>query len=362
MSSYATLLDECAQEEMYANETFSSLGSYLESVTNFVNEDVNFEVTISLDEAVSGDIKDKAGKIGASVKKAIDSLIAKLQEFITKIGEAVKRFVSKAKVTITQKGNVAMKKLLNDSTAKLKKEVKLKEISYNGKSAKSCVDDIFNKAAKAASTVYGNIDKIADKLETFEDPSDVTRVTAEIEALSEDITKSSVVKEATVPAASTVSAAYKLYVDQYFVSIEGNLSGVQEICKKAQDHAKALIKSLNKAKSADGKMTAEGSALKTMDVKAITVAKDHASDAMKISTYTVNFAATVLTMATKNSAKIALAAGGNAVKEAPDKAKDAGKKAANAVKNAPAKAKEAADDAKVQAALAKAEVKDKLKK
>ena len=344
MSSYATLLDECAKEEIYANETFSSLGSYLESVTNFVNEDVNFEVTISLDEAVSGEIKDKAGKIGATVKRAIASLIAKLEQFREKIADAVKRFVSKAKVTIASKGNEAMKKLLNDNTAKLQKDIKVKEIKHDGKSGKACTDAIFRKAITLGQNVYKNIKDIEDKIAGGVDATAASYKSLEdITALKNDVTTSEVAVDTVVESGTTVVEAYKTFVDDYFTSINLHLGAVQDTCKLARNTAKTLIASLKKAEKEEATSAS------------ISIASAYASDVMKISTYTVTYASSILTMATKNSAKIALAAGVNAVKEAPDKAKAAGKKAAENAKAAPG-------EAKVQAALAKAELKDKLNK
>ena len=41
MSGYATLLENYLEEEKYANDTFAGISSCLESLTDFVNEDVN---------------------------------------------------------------------------------------------------------------------------------------------------------------------------------------------------------------------------------------------------------------------------------------------------------------------------------
>ena len=57
MSGYAALLENYLEEEKYANDTFAGIASCLESLTDFVNEDVNFDMTISLTEAETGDIK-----------------------------------------------------------------------------------------------------------------------------------------------------------------------------------------------------------------------------------------------------------------------------------------------------------------
>ena len=131
--SYAAMLENYLEEEKYANDTFAGISSCLESLTSFVNEDVNFEMTISLTEAESGDIKEKDKKVSAAIKNGISKLISKLEAFIGKIGEAVKRFVAKAKVTIAQSGNEALKKMISNNKYNIGKDIKVKIISFTGK-------------------------------------------------------------------------------------------------------------------------------------------------------------------------------------------------------------------------------------
>ena len=85
MSGYAALLENYLEEEKYANDTVSNISSCLESLTDFVNEEVNFEMTISLTEAEGGEIKEKAKKVSAAIKNGIAKLIKKLEEFKDKV-------------------------------------------------------------------------------------------------------------------------------------------------------------------------------------------------------------------------------------------------------------------------------------
>ena len=114
---------------------------------NFVNEDVNFEMTISLTEAENGDIKEKNKKISTAIKNGIDKLIKKLEEFSAKISEATKRFIAKAKVTIAQKGNEALKKMISNNKYVIGKDIKVRAVKVDGV-----------KGAKVAEGIYKAVD------------------------------------------------------------------------------------------------------------------------------------------------------------------------------------------------------------
>lgn len=337
MSSYATLLEEHFEEEMLSNDTFSNISSCLESLTGFVNEEVNFEMTISLEEAVSGNIKDKAAKISGSVKTAISNLIKKLIAFSEKIADATKRFTTKAKVVIAQCGNEALKKMIGNNKAVIGKDIKVRELKYNGNKGASVVKAIYDQGIKSSVNILSNLAKAAADLEKGE-PISINRDTSVIDAMAEDITKSKVGTLTMISSAKnvTVKSAYDEYVGCYLDSVKSMLPTIQSTCNDAKKQASALVKSLKK--------TENGAEVNAEAIASISAA---ASDAMKISTYILNYAMSILTIATKNGAKIALAAvdaDGKAVvasvKAAPGKAKDAidAKKAA---KEAPAKEVEA---------------------
>lgn len=333
MSSYAELLEESKQEEMLANETFSSLASYLESVTDFVNEDVDFNVTISLEEAVSGEIKDKAAKIGASIKKTIDSLIARLEAFKEKIADALKRFVAKAKATIAQKGNDAMKNILQKNDAKIGKEIKLQHIRT------ADVTGLYKKLNIAADNCLAAAQSLDGKVIV----SAATKGT--IKAFSADI--SAIAKEETKNG-DAVKAIYSTYVGSLLDWVEKAIPTLTNKTDEAQKAATAGIKELKKVKDDDGN--------KNVDSQAIARLSDAYSCAMKISTYAFNFMFGLLTIATKNSAKIALAAVdaegksiAKAVKAAPGKAKDKATEVAGKVKDKLPKKAAAEEEAPAEA-------------
>lgn len=319
MSSYATLLEEHFEEEMLSNNTFSNISSCLESLTDLVNEEVNFEMTISLEEAVSGNIKDKAAKISGSVKATIKNLIEKLDKFIDKIQEAVKTFVAKAKVVIAQCGNEALKKMIGNDKAVIGKDIKVRELKYNGKTGSDVIDPIFNQAITSSVKILSNLSKAAIDLEKGE-PISINRDTSVIDAMVEDITKSKLGTLAMISSASkvTVKKAYDDYVGNYLNSVKLMLKSIQSTCDDARKAANAVIKSLKKVENGN-----------EVNADAIASISAASSDAMKISTYITNYAMSILTMATKNGAKIALAAvdaNGKAVvasvKAVPGKVKD----------------------------------------
>lgn len=74
MSSYETLLENYNIEEKYANDSFSNMMTCFESLNVFANEDVNFDVIISLEEAESGKIKDTAAKVKEAAKRTAINL------------------------------------------------------------------------------------------------------------------------------------------------------------------------------------------------------------------------------------------------------------------------------------------------
>lgn len=304
MSSYAELLEEFKQEEILANETFSSLASYLESVTDFVNEEVDFNVTISLEEAVSGEIKDKAAKISASAKKAVDALIAKLEGFVEKVKDALKKYVAKAKATIANKGNEAMKKVLASNEAKLGKEIKLQLIKP------ADLSGLYKKLNAAADNcVAAAKSRNGEVIVSAATKGTIKAFSADISAIAKDETKNG----------DSVKAVYNDYVGNILEWLNAAISILTKKTDEAQKCAKEGIKELKKIKDEEG----------NADTQTIARLSDAYSCAMKISTYAFNFMFGVLTIATKNSAKIALAAvdaKGNsiakAVKAGTDKAKD----------------------------------------
>ena len=328
MSGYDALLENYFAEEQYANDTFAGISSCLESLTAFVNEDVNFEATISLTEAENGTIKDKAATIGRAAKAGLDKLVEKIKAFVGKIREAVHRYVTKAKIVIAQGGNEAIKKIIANNDYKVGKDIKVKTISSNGKEGSTLTDYIYKEALASAGKIYISAANSAESLANGETEIKIDRDSQILDTLKEDITSSNVASDVTLAAADgiTVKSVYPKYVGQYLDSVKKYLPAVESTIKDAQNNCNKIIKSLKKAKDGD-----------KVNASAITEVSSIIGDLMKMSTYIVNYSMSILTLATKNSAKLALAA-----------VDASGRHAAQAVKEAPGKAKEAIKDAKAK--------------
>ena len=308
MSSYATLLENYVDESSIVS--FEELGAMLESLSDFVNEEVNLNVEISLQEAEEETIKDKAGKVGAAVKRGIENLIKKLQAFITKIGEAAKQFAAKASIVIKQGGNKALAKMAANSSYVIKKEVKLISVD-TGK-----IKKIISSATTAANQISQNIANVN---------AVPTTVEGAINDLGEKLEKSDLVVAAGV-SSGTVKQNYAKHVKPYLDIVDSAIKGegsIIGICKKAQADAKKIIGDLKKEKDVDSGKLATLSAL--------------SSAAMKLSTRALMFGNSVLSIATKNGAKLALAAadasGKAAVQRGKNKVNDAKAKVDQKVKN-----------------------------
>lgn len=324
MASYATLLEEANIEEKYQNETFSELASYLESVTAFVNEDVEFNVMISLTEAESGEIKEKDSKISKAVKNGIQNLITRIEKFITMIGDAVKRFVAKAHVVIASKGNNAMAKMLKDNSLTIGKDITLtsviKRVDKTSGNSKD-IDTLLKKAEDAAKALATTTAKInANTLKSITDARSEKELKAAddvIEAFSEDIATAKHSDAAQIKAneAKKVSEVYAKYVANILDPLGAHLKKIESTCHDGQKAGKEVIATLKKTK--DNEASAE--LLKGIN--------DYMGRLMKLDAAAVNFASRLLTIATKNSAKIALAAvdaqGRSAAAAVSGKVKDA---------------------------------------
>lgn len=321
MSSYETLLENYLEEKSYENDTFSNVAACLESLTSFANEEVNFEMVITLEEAESGSIKDKAAKLGATVKKTIHNLIEKLTNFITKIKEAVKRFVAKAKTVIAQKGNEALKKMVATDEYVTGKAINLVYFeSAKGLKGKELINDIFSQVNKALTKATNVAKSYSLDQETIEMGDDITNV---IKAFSEDFAKSKMAKTREVGAIQSVKGVYKQYIAPYLDATNKMIKDVEEAEKEALDACNAVIKELKKAENG-----------KSVNAASISAVSKLSTQIMQLTTATLNFAMSVLTVTAKNSAKLALCAVTAKGKEKVNNATTTVKNKANAAKDA----------------------------
>ena len=330
------MLENYLEEEKYANDTFAGISSCLESLTSFVNEDVNFEMTISLTEAESGNIKEKDKKVSAAIKNGISKLISKLEAFIEKIGEAVKRFIAKAKVTIAQKGNETLKKMLSNNGYVIGKDVKVRAVKVNGVKGAKVAEGIYKAVTDANNAISKEIISIQNAMSDGKAVS-VNRNKEVIDTLSTSLEKSDATTLELISAVKkwSVKDAYQEYVGQYLDVVSNNISKIDGQAKESQKYCKEIIKTLKKAEN--------GSEINAESIAAV---NGISSDLMRLATGALNYSMSLLTLATKNGAKIALAAvdatgkaAAVATKNAANTAKD---KAGEIKDNAKAKAQEVA--------------------
>lgn len=338
--SYAALLENYLEEEKYANDTFANISSCLESLINFVNEDVNFEMTISLTEAENGDIKEKNKKISTAIKNGIDKLIKKLEEFSAKISEATKRFIAKAKVTIAQKGNEALKKMISNNKYVIGKDIKVRVVKVDGVKGAKVAEGIYKAVDDANNNISIQINNIKNAIADGSEVS-VSRNKDIIDTLSTSFEKSDATTLEMISSASKTSVkdAYEEYVGQYLDVVKSNISHIDGQAKESQKYCKEIIKSLKNAENG-----------KEFNAESIAAVNGISSDLMKLATGALNYSMSLLTLATKNGAKIALAAvdaTGKAAAVAVNKAADSAKdKAAEVKNNVKSKATEVVDKLK----------------
>ena len=305
MSGYAALLEDYYNEQKLANDTFTGISECLESLTSMVNEEVEFGVMITLQEAEEGAIKDKAGKIASSVKRTAEALVKRLIAFVGKIGEAIKRFVAKAKVIIAQKGNQAMAKILSNREAMVDGEVKLKvpkdwpAIHNIYKKALSTANDINKDMTTACDAVKGSKDLSA----TAPLAKNSEKYAPVIDALSEDIASSDQFTDKVYgdsSASRSVKDAYHTYIEPGLGVINKNISEIEKVCNDAKKKCDETAKAIKAATTKEND--------KYYISSVIADVTKTSSQCMRISTYILNFSMSLLANCAKNSAKLALAA------------------------------------------------------
>ena len=300
MPSYETLLENYNTEEKYKNDTFSNMMSCFESLNAFANEDVNFEITISLDEALSGEIKDTAAIINEAANHTATAIEKKISDFIAKIKDALSRFIAKAKITIANKGNAALKDMLSNSELVIGKDIKLKFFKDNKSNA--AIYDQVNEAIKKLDNANYYYSSKSEYTEYIEDPKSI------VDALGDNVAKSNIVEDITLKASDNmkVKDAYDKYVNPLLENTTANLGYAQRTVNET-------IKDLKNSISDYKKMVKEADKRGMDRTKAIYSGyvdnhREMVSLFMKLSTRYINYVATVLVMAASNASKIALAA------------------------------------------------------
>ena len=317
-NSFSEFLEAYDENKSTENCTFAELSTCMESLTDFVNEGFDFSVPISLEECVEGVLYEADKKIGEGIKNAIHNFIEKLKAFITKIGDAVKRFIAKAKLVIAQGGNAAISKVIKTNGAVIGKDITLikpkgKEIVEKGFEAASKACNLtyarinsnigaIENAAKAKDASSVDLDEIFSRLRL--DAGDANLVDSAIKALGKGFETSDVVEKYKVKAKDhkAVKDIYNDHVKVWNDIVKKYVPQIDSTCKEVQKTSKNLIKAFSgignegdKAKLAN-KMLSEVSGV--------------ASKMMQLSTYTLNFGFKVISMSTKNAAKIAISAVG----------------------------------------------------
>lgn len=308
MSSYETLLENYAEDERLSHITFAEMSTMFDSLTEFVNEEVELTVEISLQEAEDGEVQEKDKKFGAAVKKTIRKLIEKLKAFITKIGEAVKAFVTKAKMVVKQGGNAALGKMLKKNGIKVTKKFTYKVVKEG---TANSISKLYGNAASAASALDTAVKSVNINTTPVSVPEVPESVASVIEAFAKKFEDSSVIATKDYnPSDEPVSKVYADIVAPYLDEVKKGIDNVEKVCGGAQKQAKSLISELKKG---------ENDNQKTVNADGIAKVSKLSTACMQLSAATVRFANSVLTIATKNAAKLALAAGASVPAAAKEK-------------------------------------------
>lgn len=323
MSSYETLLESYDEEINLSNITFEEVGNILESLTEFVNEELDMTVQISLQEAEEGEVAEKENKFTAGAKRVLSSLVAKLNAFIEKIGDAIRKFVAKAKVVIAQGGNTAVAKIAANSKAKLGKEITLKTFSQ-GPEASVKLMKLGIEAMKKANEQMSRIAFNGDA------ESGSAAVEKAVDAFAEKLENSPVMTDKKFAAGQGIKSIYNDNCKKYIDAINSELKNLEAQVKNAQQASKTAIKTIQKLQNTD-------KAVKSANITAVSKT---CALAMKINTYSVNYAASLLGIAAKNGAKLALAAVGEDGKKLAGNVKAKGTDLKNKGKNLADKAKD----------------------
>ncbi len=297
MSSYETLLENYNIEEKYANDSFSNMMACFESLNAFANEDVNFEVTISLEEAESGKIKDTAAKVAEAAKRTVGTLEKKVSEFITRIKDALSRFIAKAKISIANKGNAALKKMLGNSELVIGKDIKLK--AFKDRNSNTAI-------YKQADNAISRIDYACFHLY---DADVMDEIQSLVDTLGDSVAKSNIVENTVLKADENmkVKDAFVKYVDPLLEDTKDNLNNAQKSVNNCIKFLKGDIDFCKKEIKKQDNTYGKGSG-KEMLGEYLDNARKCIPLVMKISTRYINYVATVLIMGTSNASKIALAA------------------------------------------------------
>lgn len=277
--SYAMLLEEYSKEQEIDNASFSSIAEGMNSLIDFVCEDVKADLSVALESL--GDQEALREASLAAAKEAAVKLAKKVKEWIPEILKKVRQIVQKAAIAAMNKGNAAMKKLIKEGK-KLKKDVRMTTPALDAAQIKKVAEALGKASMKNSNDekMVAAVDAAianAKKLETkSKDQADVAK------------------------AGMGADEAYAKFAKPYIEDI--NFKKIENDVKSATDILKSEVSKLEKGSE---ELASKKAAIFTM---------------MKASTALTNFAFQVLSVGVANSAKIALAAG--AEKKAEEKAEE----------------------------------------
>ena len=330
MSSYAALLEEYYEENRYANDTFTDIETFMESVGDIVNENVDFNITLSLNEVSLKDAGANAKKIGQKIGEAISRLVQKITDFVKNIAVAIRRVTDKAKVIVATNGNKVLSNALKDKESKLGKDITLK-VAKGGPNSIIDIAKIANEAIETAyrnlDKCFGNVDALGSGAHTYDThgPSqkamqsniesidaDYSKKVEEVkETLSKSYAKSDAVENFVHNEGQKIKDVYghsiKPYID--LVDPNGSKSITKEALKTVDTASKKsneAIKKLRKIQKDLEKDSYSAGAAQDLLSKISRIT----TDIMSINHSLVAFALSVLSLATKNSTIVALAAVG----------------------------------------------------
>ena len=339
MSSYAALLEEYYEETRYANDTFTDIEYFMESVGASIKENVDFNITLNLNEvsfddseALSEAVSDKAKtKFG----EAIQRLIKKIGEFVTNIGLAMRRLADKAAIIVSNCGNKVLAAAIKNKNAKIGKDITIK-IPAGKHDATAIIDKIktaqgiikrkldqiqinagysFDKDLSKTQNAYMGASNDATSAQTAAaiDKSYSDNVKTLNKILAESYAKSDAIKTVPISKGCKVDEMYRKYIKPLLDMCDTKGSSSSSVVKASDDLTKESIKTCNSMKKDLQK--AEAQARKADNTSQIINAQHSlavvsavSTDMMTLNHNCIKFALSILQVASRASAVLALAA------------------------------------------------------
>lgn len=142
--SYAMLLEEYDAEHAYENTTFASIAEGMNSLIDFVQQDITVDFSVSLEAANDVEALKEASveALKNAAKKFFDNVKKWVPEILKKIGE----IAQKAAIAVMNKGNKAILKFIKDGTV-TKRDINVSIPVLSNKEIQKVINALGNEAS-----------------------------------------------------------------------------------------------------------------------------------------------------------------------------------------------------------------------